>query len=66
MRYQHLTQHPAVFLKMTGLRVPEFDTLVRDLLPAFAVAETQRLQRPNRQRELGVDEQPNWMDATKC
>ena len=53
MRYPYLTQHPAVFLKMTGLHVPEFDSLVRDLLPAFAAAETRRLQHPQRQREPG-------------
>lgn len=53
MRYPYLTQHPTVFLKLTGLRVAEFDRLVRDLLPAFAAAETRRLQRPQRRREPG-------------
>lgn len=53
MRYPYLTQHPTVFLKVTGLRVAEFDTLVKDVLPAFAAAEMQRLQRPHRQREVG-------------
>ena len=53
MRYHYLIRYPAVFLKMTGLRVPEFDALVRDVLPAFLAAEEQRLQRPNRQREVG-------------
>ena len=53
MRYHYLIRYPVVFLKMTGLRVPEFDALVRDVLPAFLAAEGQRLQRPDRQREAG-------------
>jgi hypothetical protein len=53
MRYHALIRHPVVFLKMTGLHVPEFDDLVRDVLPAFLAAEEQRLQRPDRQREVG-------------
>lgn len=59
MRYGYLTHYPTVFLKMTGLRVPEFDQLVRDLLPAFTAAETQRLARPNRQREAGGGRTPD-------
>jgi len=53
MRYSYLTAYPNVFVKMTGLRVAEFDALVRDILPAFSEAEIQRLSRPNRQREIG-------------
>jgi hypothetical protein len=53
MRYFDLRRHPAVFLKMTGLRVSEFEDLVYELLPAFEVAETQRLARSNRQRDIG-------------
>jgi hypothetical protein len=53
MRYHYLTRYPSVFLKMTGLHRVEFDQLVRDVLPAFEAAEGQRLQRPNRQREMG-------------
>jgi hypothetical protein len=53
MRYHYLTQYPTVFLKMTGLHVPEFDQLMRDVLPAFTAAEERRLQRPQRQREPG-------------
>jgi hypothetical protein len=53
LRYRYLNSHPNVFLKMTGLRVAEFDGLVRDLLPTFTQAESQRLSRPDRQREIG-------------
>jgi hypothetical protein len=53
MRYKHLKHHPTVLLKMTGLRGAEFDALVDDLLPQFTQAERQRLERPDRQRELG-------------
>lgn len=53
MRYEYLKHHPKVFLKMTGLRINEFDKLVDDLLPQFAQAERERLSRPDRQRDIG-------------
>jgi len=53
MRYEYLHQHPTVFLKMTGLRVNEFDALIDDVLPEFVQAEHKRLERPNRQRQIG-------------
>jgi hypothetical protein len=53
MRYRTLSQYPAIFLKMSGLRLGEFDQLVADLLPPLVEAERQRLERPNRQRDLG-------------
>lgn len=53
MRYEYLTQYPNVFLKMTGLHIAEFKQLLRDVLPAFEVAETERLARPQRKREVG-------------
>jgi hypothetical protein len=53
MRYEHLKWHKTVFLKMTGLRIGEFDTLVDELLPDFVEAEQARLSRPNRQRQIG-------------
>jgi DDE superfamily endonuclease/Helix-turn-helix of DDE superfamily endonuclease len=54
VRYRYLKTHPNVFLKMTGLPVAEMDRLVGDLLPAFTQAESQRLRRPDRQREIGA------------
>jgi hypothetical protein len=54
LRYAHLSEHPAVFLSLTGLRLAEFDTLVADLLPAYAAAERDRLARPDRQRATGA------------
>jgi hypothetical protein len=53
MRYEYLKNHQNVFLKMTGLRINEFDTLVDELLPEFVEAEYERLSRPDRQREIG-------------
>ena len=58
MRYPYLTQYPAVFLKMTGLQVAEFDALVREVLPTFVASEMQRLQRPNRRRAVGGGRTP--------
>ena len=53
MKYVHLKQHPTVFKKMTGLSVQEFDELGDDVLPQFKQAEEERLDRPDRQRDLG-------------
>jgi hypothetical protein len=54
MRYEHLSQHPKVFSKVTGLTISEFDELVADLLSRYAEAEEARLQRPDRQRDIGA------------
>lgn len=54
MRYEHLSQHPKLFPKVTGQTVTEFDQLVTDVLPRYVEAEQERLQRPKRQREIGA------------
>jgi hypothetical protein len=54
LRYCHLSRFPRVFKSLTGVDVPEFDTLVRDILPRYAAAEHTRLSRPNRKRALGA------------
>jgi hypothetical protein len=53
MRYNHLSQYPKVFLKMTGLRVGEYDAWLGEVLARYQQAERERLARPNRQREMG-------------
>jgi hypothetical protein len=53
-RYDHLRRHPTVFLKMTGLRLNEFEQLLTDLLPQIAQAERARLQRTQRRRAPGA------------
>ena len=53
-RYDHLRRHPTVFLKMTGLRLNEFEQLLTDLLPQIAQAERARLQRVERRRAPGA------------
>jgi hypothetical protein len=52
-RFDHVRQHPTVFLKMTGLRLNEFADLLDDLLPRFTTAEQRRLHRATRQRAVG-------------
>ena len=54
LRYVHLSRHPAVFLSLTGLRVPEFDAVVAELLPGHAAGERARLARPDRRRAIGA------------
>jgi len=53
MRYSWLSQYPRVFLSVTGLRVAEFDQLVKDVLPKYGEAEQARLERAERQRAMG-------------
>jgi hypothetical protein len=52
-RYDRLHRYPTVFLKMTGLRINEFEQLLTDMLPDIADAERARLQRADRRRALG-------------
>ena len=53
LRYERLQRFPAVFKSMTGLRMPQFDDLVTDVLPRFHAAEFARLNRPDRTRAVG-------------
>ena len=52
-RFDYLRRYPIVFLKMTGLRLNEFASLLDDMLPRLAQAEQRRLQRPSRRRAKG-------------
>lgn len=52
-RYDNLRRYPTVFLKMTGLRLNEFASLLDDMLPRLAEAEQKRLHREIRQRAVG-------------
>lgn len=54
MRYEHLSQHPKIFQKVTGETITEFDERVRDVLPRYVEAEWGRLQRPDRQWAIGA------------
>ena len=62
MKYNHLSDHPNIFLKMAGLHLHEFDQLGEEMPPHFAEAEYERLSRPNRQREMGSGRRPE-LDA---
>src|SRR5258707_6201771 len=53
MKYVHLSQYASVFKSMTGLQVSEYDEWLRSVLPAYRQAEQARLERADRQRELG-------------
>lgn len=53
LRYDELIRQPAVFQKMTGLRVKEFDQLWTDIQTAFVQAEEKRLEKADRQRAIG-------------
>jgi hypothetical protein len=53
LRYHHLSRFPAVFPKMTGLRLAEFADLLSDVLPRYTATEAARLHRPMRKRAPG-------------
>ena len=53
MRYHELIRHAAVFQKMTGLRVKEFDQLWLDVQQRYAAAEEKRLEKADRKRAMG-------------
>ena len=59
LEYDHLKNYAPVFLSMTGLRVGEFDSLAKDVVPQFEAAESRRLARPTRQRGVGAGEKPH-------
>jgi len=54
MRYARLSQQAKTFSKVSGLSVAEFDDLVKDMQPRYSQAERERLQRPDRQRDIGA------------
>ena len=53
MKYKQLSQHPTIFQKCTGITVETFDQMVKEVLPDYKEAESQRLQRSERQRGMG-------------
>jgi len=54
LQYNHLSGFASVFQSMTGLRVSEFDALYKDMQGYYVEAEWQRLERIDRQREIGA------------
>jgi hypothetical protein len=52
LSYSYLRSFPKVFA-LTGLDAPEFDGLVRDILPRWETAERNRLSRRDRKRDIG-------------
>ena len=54
LHYERLHRFPDVFKAITGLRVSQFDELVKDVLPRFHAAEYTRHDRPTRKRAVGA------------
>ncbi len=65
LRYAHLARFPKEFLSMTGLHIPEFDQLVLEVRPHLHSLLHQALQRPNRQRQMGLVITLRWTIPTK-
>jgi hypothetical protein len=56
--YEKLTHYPTIFLKMTGMRLTEFESWLAQGLPRLAEAESRRLARRGRQRAPGGGDKP--------
>ncbi len=54
LRYQRLSRHSRVFQSMTGLWLPLFADVLRDVQPRLLAAHHHRLSRPTRQRAHGA------------
>ncbi len=54
LQYNHLSGFRSVFQSMTGLPLSEFDGLYKDMQGYYVEAEWQRLERADRQREIGA------------
>ena len=54
LRYNQLSNHPKIFLAMTGLKLAEFSDLVLDVKPALVQSYKTRLERPKRHRDIGA------------
>jgi DDE superfamily endonuclease/Helix-turn-helix of DDE superfamily endonuclease len=59
MKYVYLSGFPKIFLTMTGLYLNEFDALMDEVEPFYQAAERKRLNRPDRQRDLGGGDHPD-------
>ena len=61
-RYHNLQRYASVFRSLTGLRVTEFDQLVKDVTPLYAIAERVRhtLTREGRTRQRDVGAGPHF------
>ncbi len=53
LRYAELSKHPNLFLKLTGLRLVEFQNLLLEVQPLALAHRLARLIRPQRQRAIG-------------
>lgn len=61
-RYHNLQRYPSVFRSLTGLRIGEFDQLVKDIVPLYAQAEQIRhvLTREGHSRQRAVGAGPHF------
>jgi DDE superfamily endonuclease/Helix-turn-helix of DDE superfamily endonuclease len=56
--YEQFSHYPTVFLKLTGLRLEEFELWLAQVLPQLEQAEARRRMRPGRQRAPGGGDKP--------
>jgi len=60
LTFDRLRAKPAIFKAFTGVSVSEFETLLAQSTPLWVERESQRLNRPNRQRALGGGCKPTF------
>lgn len=49
-----LRSRPALFFRLSGIRISDFDELVRKMHPIWLKSEQKRLSRPDRKRAIGA------------
>ena len=54
LNYKWLSKKPSLFRTLTGLKIPEFDTLYTQANTKYKEYETKRLARPNRKHKVGA------------
>ena len=54
LNYKWLSKKPSLFRSLTGLNVPEFDTLYTQANAKYKDYETKRLARANRKHKVGA------------
>jgi hypothetical protein len=54
LNYKYLSKKPALFRSLTGLQVPEFDSVYTQANTKYRDYEAKRLNRPNRKHKVGA------------
>lgn len=54
LNYKTLSNKPSIFRSLTGLEVPEFNSIYANVEAKYTEYQTKRLYRKNRKRKVGA------------